>query len=89
MKYLRTLDGGKFINLHGSVYSERGSPDILGCINGQLIAIECKRKAGIEADPIQLWRLQEWEAAGAVVGVVSSVKDVQELIKTHTEKGGQ
>ena len=86
MKYLRTLSNGKFINIHGSVYSERGTPDIVGCIDGQMVVMECKRRSGIKADPIQEWRMQEWRYAGAIAGVISSVKDAQELI--HTKKDG-
>lgn len=81
MKYLNSLPCAKAINVHGSVFSERGTPDVIGCVGGRMVAFECKRSADEEPTRIQLWRLSEWIRAGAVVGAVSSVEDVDLILR--------
>lgn len=71
--YLNSIPGSKAINIHGSIYSERGTPDIIGCMSGRFYAFECKRDTTEEPTRIQKWRLCEWIRAGAVVGSVSDV----------------
>lgn len=80
LDYLNSLPNCKAINIHGSVYSERGTPDVIGCINGRFIAFECKRTDDEDLEKIQKWRLSEWIAAGAVVGGVSDVWQVQMIL---------
>lgn len=80
LKYLNSLPGGKAINIHGSPFSERGTPDIIGCINGRMVAFECKRDDKEEPTQIQKWRLSEWIAAGAVVGGVSDLWQVKMIL---------
>lgn len=80
LHYLNSLPGGKAINIHGSQYSERGTPDIIGCINGKTIAFECKRDDSEDLEKIQKWRLCEWLAAGAVVGGVSDLWHVKMIL---------
>ena len=80
LKYLNSLPGGKAINIHGSVYTERGTPDIIGCIDGRAVAFECKRTDREDLEDIQKWRLSEWIAAGAVVGGVSDLWQVQMIL---------
>lgn len=88
MKYLKTIPNSKFINVHGSVYSERGTPDIIGSVDGHTVVMECKRGDDENPELIQKWRLSEWELSGAIVGVVRSVKDAKELINQHKNKRG-
>lgn len=80
IKYINSLPNGKAINIHGSIYSERGTPDVIGCINGRFIAFECKRDDSEDLEPIQKWRLGEWYAVGAVVGGVSDVFHVKLIL---------
>ena len=80
LKYLNTLPESKAINIHGGIYSERGTPDIIGCIRGRMIAFECKRDAKEDLEEIQKWRLSEWISAGAVVGGVSDVWHVKLIL---------
>lgn len=80
LKYINSLPGGKAINVHGGIYSERGTPDVIGCINGRMVAFECKRSEDEEPTKIQRWRLSEWIAAGAVVGGVSDVFHVKLIL---------
>lgn len=81
IRYINSLPCAKAINVHGSVFSERGTPDVVGCVGGRFVAFECKRSADEEPTRIQLWRLSEWIRAGAVVGAVSSVADVDLILR--------
>lgn len=81
LRYLNSLPECKAINIHGSVFCERGTPDIIGCIRGRLIAFECKRSTKEDLEEIQKWRLCEWIAAGAVVGGVSDVWQVEMILR--------
>lgn len=81
LRYLNSLPGGKAINVHGGIYTERGTPDVIGCVDGRMVAFECKRDPGEEQTPIQSWRLSEWLASGAVVGAVSSASDVELILR--------
>lgn len=78
--YLNSLPNSKAINIHGSVYTERGTPDVIGCINGRLVAFECKRTEKEEPTLIQYWRLGEWFAAGAIVGAVCDLWQVEMIL---------
>lgn len=80
LKYLNSLPRSKAINIHGSIFSERGTPDIIGCINGRMVAFECKRDDKEDLEKIQKWRLSEWIAAGAVVGGVSDLWQVKMIL---------
>lgn len=80
LDYLNSIPGAKAINIHGSVFSERGTPDVIGSIGGRMVVFECKRDAQEEPTKIQKWRLSEWIAAGAVVGSVSDVWQVEMIL---------
>lgn len=81
LDYLNSIPGSKAINIHGSVFSERGTPDVIGSIRGHMVAFECKRDATERPEEIQQWRLAEWLAAGAVVGAVSDVWHVDMILR--------
>lgn len=81
LKYLNSLPESKAINIHGSVFSERGTPDIIGSIRGRMVCFECKRDVSEDLEDIQKWRLSEWIIAGAVVGGVSDVWQVDLILR--------
>lgn len=81
LKYINSLPQAKAVNMHGSIFSERGTPDIIGSIKGRTVAFECKRDTKEEPTDIQKWRLSEWLMAGAVVGGVSSVEHVKLILQ--------
>lgn len=81
LHYLNSLPESKAINIHGSVFSERGTPDIIGSIRGRTVAFECKRSEEEAPEAIQKWRLAEWLSAGAIVGAVSDVKHVDLILR--------
>lgn len=65
--------------LHGGPFSVAGDPDLLAIRHGRAYALEVKRPGEV-ASPIQLRRLEELEAHGAVVGVVHSVEEAVRLV---------
>lgn len=81
LDYINGLPNSKAVNVHGSIYTERGTPDVIGCVNGRMVAFECKRSPQEEPTRIQQWRLSEWIASNAVVGSVSSVDDVDLILR--------
>lgn len=81
LKYVNSLSDGKAINIHGSIFSERGTPDVVGSIGGRTVVFECKRDAAEDLEDIQKWRLCEWIKAGAVVGGVSDLWHVQYILQ--------
>ena len=80
LKYINSLPNGKAINIHGSVFSERGTPDVIGCIGGTFVAFECKRDDSEDLAKIQKFRLAQWISVGAVVGGVSDLWQVQMIL---------
>lgn len=80
LKYLNSLPNSKAINIHGGIFTERGTPDIIGCVEGRMVVFECKRDEKENLAPIQVWRLCEWQCAGAIVGGVSSVDHVKLIL---------
>lgn len=81
LKYINSLPRSKAINVHGSIFSERGTPDVIGCIRGRMVAFECKRDAKEDLEKIQKWRLSEWMSAGAVVGGISDLDHVKLILQ--------
>ena len=47
-----------------------GHPDFVGCINGQMIAIELKKDKHEQPTPIQKWHLEKIAASGGLAFVV-------------------
>ena len=77
LQFLATIPNSKFINIHGSVYTERGTPDIIGCIRSVNVVIECKKADVDEPEQIQKWRLLEWKNAGSVTITARHLDDVK------------
>lgn len=77
---LKRLPRAKFVPYPGSPHAERGTPDIVGCIDGRAVLIEVKRPRGGRLSRIQIHRIAEWEDAGALVVVAQSWKDVAEAL---------
>ena len=67
---------------HG--YGSSGHPDIVACLNGQFIGIECKANGGKPTE-LQLKRLRELSSCGGVAVLVdeTGVED----FKKHLDKG--
>lgn len=80
MKYLDSIPLCKCQKTHGGQFGKAGTPDITGCIAGRRFDFEVKRPGG-RVSALQWKELREWEAAGAVTGVVYSVEDVQNILQ--------
>lgn len=81
LQILNKLPGCKAINIHGNVYTERGTPDIIGCYKGRMFLIETKNSEG-RLRPDQEIRIQQWKDAGAVVRVMKSKQELDNMIST-------
>ena len=68
--------------LHGSPFSVQGDPDLYGSWHGRAFAIECKIP-GEKATPLQLHRMEQWEAADAITGTVHSAEEFFALLDIH------
>lgn len=72
---------------HGTVFAVRGDPDLYGVLPlthpvwpGRHFELEVKRP-GERPTPLQITRLSEWEKAGALVGVVTSVEEAMTVLR--------
>jgi hypothetical protein len=65
---------------HISPFAVAGDPDIYGSAKGRHVELETKL-LGKKPTALQGRRLQEWQEAGAVVGVVHSVGEALALVE--------
>ena len=74
--------GAKAIKIHGSAFSEAGTPDIIGAAgfqSGRAFAIECKVGRN-QPTALQRQRLHEWECGGAVTAIAREDFDVAKFL---------
>ncbi len=71
--------GAMVIKIHGDPYMPGGTPDLIGCASGRCFVLEVKRP-GQKPRALQVQQLEKWRKAGAVVGVVTSVKEAVYLV---------
>lgn len=82
LKALRQKMGsrGWLKKIHGSPYMS-SLPDIVGCVEGRFVGIEVKRPSNRNGvTPGQQAELDAIREAGGIAGVVTSVKEAEELI---------
>ena len=77
VKHLRA-SGAWVFKVHGGPMQLRGVPDLVGCWNGVMFALEVK-KPGERLTAIQAHIIEQIKAAGGVAGRVECVADVEEL----------
>ena len=67
---------------HGTAMGVAGDPDLYGSIRGRHFEIEVKRPDDPGSIPteLQVHRMQEWRAAGALVGIARSVDDALAIL---------
>jgi hypothetical protein len=81
MKAVRAAIPGTVIRKRHVSMGVMGDPDLFGCLPGGLhFEIEVKRP-GNSPTELQLQRLAEWRAAGAITGVAYSKEDVLAILK--------
>lgn len=71
--------GAKVIKHHGSQFSRAGTPDLLGCYRGYMIAIEVKVHPN-KPTVLQEQELTQWAQAGAYTAVAYCIEDAQDVI---------
>ena len=79
MEKLRRLPQTKALKLHGSVFGERGTPDIHVTRKGRSYWLEVKQP-GCKPTLLQVHRLKQWREAGAIAAVVHSWEEVRDLL---------
>lgn len=79
VKYLRTIPGCIVRKRHGTAFGVAGDPDLYGTINGRHFELEVKRD-GNSPTVLQKRRMEEWRAAGAVVGVVHNLDEARAVL---------
>ena len=75
--------GAYVVNIHGSRYGTKGTPDLIVCYRGRLIGMEVKtpERRG-SATRAQKQHLRFIQKAGGKAGVVTSVADALSLLDT-------
>ena len=84
MKYLKTIPQSYAAKWHGSQYGTAGMPDIVFVLRGRTYFFEVKMPTGYlsKIQKIVIGRLRD---AGAVVEVVHSVREAQEVLEGSIE----
>ncbi len=77
MKRLRS-EGAWIMKVHGSAYQTAGIPDIIGCYNGRMFAIEVKAP-GKRPTLLQQETMMDLVRHGAAVGVATSVDEAMNI----------
>lgn len=75
--------GGKSMKIHGSIFQESGSPDLLGGIkfDGVIALFFIELKVGDNAPTsIQCVRLEEWAEVGFITGVAYTLEEFKRII---------
>lgn len=89
LEILARIPNVKAIKIHGSIYSEIGTPDIMACVRqddvesgvtGQMVVAEMKVEKG-QLSVIQVKRLEEWHEVGAKCIVSTSPEEVARLVR--------
>lgn len=78
---LYELRGGFGLVKHMTGFGVRGTPDVMGCIQGRCVVVECKR-VGYVPTAAQLGQLRRWQRAGALACWVQSVEHFEQVL-TH------
>lgn len=75
--------GGYVIKNHGSQYTVKGQPDLIGSYEGRFIAIEVKQPSG-HPTPVQLRHLKKVALTGALA-VIAFDDNVWSAIQAHID----
>ena len=71
--------GALVVNIHGSVYSRAGTPDLVGVLPGGVaFCLEVKTPDGV-ASKLQERAIRRWSERGARAAVVRSVEDAERV----------
>lgn len=73
--YIRSI-GGYCFKVHGEIFMRAGIPDIICCINGKFVGIECK-DGDNEASTLQIAHGIQIKKSGGYFCIAKSVEDVK------------
>lgn len=65
---------------HGTVFTTAGDPDVYALIDGHHFELELKRP-GEKPTPLQTARLAQWRGAGAIVGCIHTLAELEALLQ--------
>lgn len=80
LKYLKTVPQCFAWKEHGGMYGTAGIPDIIVCIGGRFVAFEVKTDKG-KLTKLQEITIEKIQAAGGMAVMVTSVEQVENIIK--------
>ena len=81
-------DAGKpifWLKIHGHAAQRRGEPDLDIVRAGRALKIELKKKGG-KPTSIQVYRMKQWESAGATTACVDSIEEFRVIIMQALER---
>ena len=79
IKTLKKIDGCYCVKYPGGPYGTKGTPDILGSLDGRMFAIEVKVGTNTASDA-QEEQLRRWGLSNALQGVAWSVEDALRIV---------
>lgn len=65
--------------VHGSRYQDAGEPDVDAAVSGRAVKVEAK-VPGARPTAVQYGAMRRWERAGALVGWVTCVRELEDLL---------
>lgn len=74
------IRGGHGIVKHMTGAGTRGTPDVLACVAGRMLVVECKR-VGHVPTAAQLGQLRKWQDAGALACWVQNVGHLRQVLE--------
>lgn len=74
------LQGGECLPVLGGIGTRKGTPDVLACMKGRFLAVECKTGAG-KLSPDQERERDRWQRAGALYVECRSPEDLQHALE--------
>lgn len=86
MPHLRGIPGSWWEKIQQK--SIRGTPDILGCVQGKFVALELKKDSKANIDELQKYKLEQISKAGGLSAIVypENWEKVYSIL-THIAKG--
>jgi hypothetical protein len=79
-KRIRVEWAGEVVKVHGSASQKAGTPDLLACVRGRFVAVELKQP-GKKPTPLQMKRLRDWAAVGALAGWATTEVELDALLE--------
>lgn len=87
MKYIEQTPGMWGVKVHGNAVQGAGIPDILACVHGRFVAVECKRPAGGRLSKLQSHELWKIRKAGGIAIQCRSLDEFIEITERLMERG--